>query len=170
MTRKQQIYMMALWTRACAAQGWPANNRALRLTAISHALGRQVSSASEIRTNAEFDRVKRHLQEAADDLAAAMETETEGRARRLRWRIRAQVDRLAQIWGDTRAAHAYLHKLLNDKFNAGRQRENWLRLEDLTAEPIADLEGLLHPSQLEQLLMTLTARASRASASAPAPE
>ena len=88
----------------------------------------------------------------------------------LRWRIRAQVDRLAQIWGDTRAAHAYLHKLLNDKFNAGRQRENWLRWEDLTAEPIADLEGLLHPSQLDQLLMTLTARASRASASAPAPE
>ena len=40
MTRKQQIYMMALWTRARRARQ-PANNRALRLTAISHALGRQ---------------------------------------------------------------------------------------------------------------------------------
>jgi hypothetical protein len=159
MTPKQRIHLMRdLWPAACAAQGWAPNNRALRLTALSHALGRAVTSANEIATNDDFDRVKRYLRMAADDVGAAMERESDGRARRVRERVRAAVRELEAVLGDAGRAAQYVAEIIAAKFNhAHAPAISTLTVEDLTAEPIYDA-GREHPSQLDQLLMTLTAR------------
>lgn len=59
MTPNQRIHLMAeLWPAAAAALGCSPNDRERRLEEISRALGRVVDSASDIKTNADFDKVK----------------------------------------------------------------------------------------------------------------
>lgn len=159
MTRKQRIHLMRdLWPGACRWQGWPPNDRARRLAEIGRALGRPVASSNEVRTNDDFDRVKKHLLTLALDVAAAAEDEHAGRARRLRRRIGEVI---ARIEDSRRAvtpdfdAGAFVQAIIADKFDHGRRREG-LRLEELTAAPLVDAQGREHPSQLDQLLMTLT--------------
>lgn len=62
MTTKQRIHLLAeLWPAAAAVLGCSPNDRERRLEEISKALGRPVDSASEIKTNKDFDDVKKHL-------------------------------------------------------------------------------------------------------------
>lgn len=62
MTRNQRIHLMSdLWPAAAAVLGCSADDRERRLAEISQALGRPVDSASDIKSNKDFDAVKGHL-------------------------------------------------------------------------------------------------------------
>jgi hypothetical protein len=159
MTAAQRIHLMAeLWPRACAAQGWRAGDRELRLRVLGEAVGRTLASASELDSTGDFDAVKAHLGFLAADLAATKETlaPEEGRARRLRAVIRRQLHELAGFGGDPQAL---LVRILADKFAHGAC-DLAPALEDLTAAPTfrTDLrtgrarEGA---SQLDQVVFTL---------------
>lgn len=130
MTPKQRIHLMAeLWPAAAAALGCPANVRERRIEEIGRALGRPVVSASEIKTNRDFDLVKGHL------LALAQPANLNAQVRQ------ENMPRTRLIVGiRKRASEAYIAAICRDKFGTGA----W---EDLS-EP-----------QLEQLRDTLAARA-----------
>jgi len=154
MTAAQRVYLMAdIYPRACRCQGWDAKDRALRLRVLGQAVGREITSASELDSTADFDRVKAHLGMLADNLAATVETDRPelGRARRLRSVIRRQL-------ADLRAFHpdpaALLAGLVRDKFGTG-----WT-LDELTSEPriVTDRrtgQSRESASQLDQVIYTV---------------
>jgi hypothetical protein len=151
MTDRQRIFLMAdLWPRACQTQGWSPNDRTARLREIGLALGRQIESANEIGTTQDFDRVKRHLQTLALNLRAAGETDADGRARRLRNKVIGYLAQIAPLIGQLEAER-YVEAIIADKFNHGQPGRS---LHDLSAVP----QGK-HPSELDQLVITISARA-----------
>ncbi len=150
MTPKQRIsFFRDRWPATCKAQGWPEQDRGLRLRIISQALGRQVLSLNALDNTGDVDRVFAHLGMLCDNLAATMETEQPeiSAARRLRWKIGQLA---AQLGGD-----AYALAIARDKFHVAA---GITTVDDLDA------------GQLRQLLITLSARArSRSRRAEPVP-
>ena len=75
MTSRQRIHLMAnLWPAACAAQGWAEGDRDRRLQVLSEAVGRPITSASDLDARSDYDKVAAHLNLLAkpDDFNAAM--------------------------------------------------------------------------------------------------
>ena len=130
MTPKQRVHLMAeLWPAAAAALGCSKEDRERRLTEISRALGRPVDSASDIKTNRDFDQVKAHL------LALSQPANLDAQVRQ------ATMPRTRLIVGiRQRGEEAYIASISRDKFGT-------VAWEDLS-------EG-----QLIQLRDTLAARA-----------
>jgi len=139
MTRNQRIHLMRdLWPAACRAQGWAPNDRVRRIALCGLALGRKLTTTSEINSTDEFDRVKAHLLLAAERIEGAQEVDHPelGDARRWRFVLERMLKCLAVYCGDV---EAYLRPILADQFG-GRHPE------------------LLKAAELERLLMTVTAR------------
>lgn len=153
MTQKQRVTLfidipkrrhVSLWTKACNAQGWNKDDRDLRIQKISEALGRQVSSSTDLVDNKDIDRVFAFLRACMDNLKAAQELSHPemGDARRLRWKVEEVKSELAAFVGHV---PAYVSAIIKDKFNLGRAaRVGILTEDDLSAD------------QLRQLLITLT--------------
>ena len=145
--------MADLWPTACRCQGWDAKDRELRLRVFGEAVGRMLTSASELNSTADFDRVKAHLGMLADNLVATVETDHPelGRARRLRAVIRRHLAELREFHPNP---EAMLAGIVQDKFGSG-----WT-LDELTAGPqIVTDRRTGQPretaSQLDQVLFTL---------------
>lgn len=159
MNKAQRIHLMSeLWPRACTAQGWAAGDRGLRLQVLSEAVGRPITSATELNFTKDYDAVKAHLGFLADDLDATGETlaPEAGRARRLRAVIRRQLGELAEFGGDP---PALLAGILADKFAHG-SLSLAPTLEDLTAVPKFRTDPRTGraregASQLDQVMFTL---------------
>lgn len=174
MTNSQRIALQAdWWPRACRAQGWNADDRALRLRVCAWAVSlgnpsqlellaaidsdrqpaRWLESTNDLDNGTDIDRVKACLGLLADNLRATGEVGRPeiGRARRLRDVIRDQIKCLGLYLPRPRA---YVAEIINDKFNRAR-RVDALTIRDLTADPIILRDGREIPSQLDQLVMTL---------------
>lgn len=166
MTKAQRITLMAdWWPAACRAQGWQPGDREQRLAVLAQAVGRPLTSASDLNSTSDVDRVRVHLQTLADNVSAAMEQEHEGPARRQRVALDEILRCLALYHPDP---EGYVREVIRDKFARGR-RDRPARdlhaplptMDDLSTQPrlwtnprtgqVVELA-----SELEQLLMTIT--------------
>lgn len=167
MTTDQRKSLMAkLWPAACRAQGWKASDRGLRLRVLGEALGHPISTANAIQTEPEFDTVKAHLLKLAYNLQGAMESGHPeiGRARRLRTKI-IELVRCLNLYTD---GEAYAREIIRDgthragcDVTAFDQVPLDRLLEELEAKPRWRKKGdkwIERPSQLDQMLMTLSGR------------
>lgn len=182
MTQKQRYtllidspkrYHTSLWTLACNANNWPKNDRAFRLQKISEAVGRVITSTSELNHTGDIDRVFDFLRSAADDLKAThavANPELEiGRARRLVFKIREVESELAAYPAHepmgAEGVRRLVQKLCADIGNKGRRRRVEITdVEDLSAKWIEFTRNGKRrriPSQLDQLLVTLTRMLSK---------
>ena len=156
MNVKQRNYLMIdLWPMACRTQHWKVSDRELRLRVLGEAIGRPIKSANDLNGTNDFDRVKAHLKALADSVQGAIEVDNPemGKARRLRERISEVMRCIALYVADP---DGYLREVIKDGMHGGRRHE-CPALEDLDARP--RFRGSREmPSQLEQLLMTLSAR------------
>jgi len=136
--------LLGWWPAACQAQHWNPQDRDLRLQTVSRAVGRPVSSMSELDNSRDIDQVKAYLKYLTDDLSGTIEVGNPepGERRRLLWLIRRHSGTLALPGA---AAESYALALARDEFH-------------LTAG-LATLEDL-PTSDLHQLMMTLCARLS----------
>jgi hypothetical protein len=155
--------MIELWPKACRAMGWKQSDRELRLATLSEAVGRQLVSANEIGAHDEFSRVVDHLGKLAGELPAAIR---DGRDElterdRLIFVIDEQRKQLALYLPEGSSAEAYIQQVIRDKFNRGRRTER-RQVEDLSNDPRTPVLVRGHlwepPSELKQLVMTLSAR------------
>jgi hypothetical protein len=161
----------SLWTRACRAQGWNRNDREFRLQKLSEALGRQISSTSELNNTDDVTRVFTWLRAKADNLQAAVAMEEPGFERKpqLVYKIREAESELAAFpFNDPMGADGVrrlVQKLCADIAAKGRSRRvEVVDVEDLSAAPITftrDGHYRKIPSQLDQLLVTLTRMLSK---------
>ena len=141
MTKPQRIHFFAqLWPDACAAQGWPENNRDFRLDKLTEWLGRKIETIAQLNNTRDFDDLKAHAKAAARpaDIEPQIKAINQPRRRKI-WKIRHLVPK------------AYLDTLLARRF-AGKQPE------DMT------------DSELHQLLCTVDARANKLRRRARQPE
>jgi hypothetical protein len=149
------------WPAACRAQGWNDKDRALRIEVFSRILGRPIASASEIDERGDYDVIKRELGTLADSLDAAMDSDAEAAARRLRAKIRGELmPCLALYTGGMDGAERYVATLIRGVVHRGRGGEQ-RGLDDLSAEPrFRTVNGAAReiPSELDQLVMTISAR------------
>lgn len=156
MTAPQRIHLMAeLWPRACQAQQWDRNDRALRLQILSAAVGRPLQSANDLDRTGDFDAVKRHLLTLADNIKAAAEQDHEGEARRTMHHVRQLLGELEELVAEP---GAYVMALIRD-ITRGRYGVNGI--EDLGTGPRSEDGGRrtdLKISELEQFRITLNAR------------
>lgn len=140
MTSKQRMsILLHRWPAACRTQKWNPNDRPLRLRVISEAVGREISSMSELNNDTDIDRVYAHLGQLSDDLRRTAETipgNDSGYRRRLLWLIRKHARTLG--------GEPYVVALARDRFHLAA---GFSSLEDLSTD------------QLHQLMMTLNARA-----------
>lgn len=156
---------VSLWTRACRANNWDKNDRALRLEILSKAVGRPIASTSELNSTDDTDRVFAFLKSAADDLTATrdMDDPDAGRKRRLVHKIREVEAALVNYPIDqpmgAEGVRRLVRSLCADIGNKGRSvRVEIKDVEDLSAKPITFTRaGKFRkiPSQLDQLLVTL---------------
>lgn len=150
MTGKQRTYMMAeLWPSVCRAQGWNVRDDAKRHELYIAALGKAKRFSAF--TESDFSMVKARMQTLAGNLAGAIE---DGRPelnlkRQLLWKIRKEYRPCLALYVD--APDTYIQSVIRDKFGAVRGIKG---LDDLSAQP----DGPDFPSELEQLIMTLSAR------------
>lgn len=178
MTKSQRFTLMidtkrsvSLWTLACQAQGWNKNDRDFRLQMISRAVGRPISSTSELNNTDDVTAVFTFLKAKANNLDAAVAMEKQGYERRpqLLYKIKETEAELAGFpfddpMGPDRV-RLLVQKLCADIGNKGKSRRVEITdVEDLSAEPIqftrAGKERKI-PSQLDQLLITLTRMLSK---------
>lgn len=162
MTSAQRIYLMAtLWPEACKAQRWRPNDRARRMEVLSGILKRRIESANDIRSNEDFDRVKRELRTLANDVRGPMDNVAEAEGRRYLGIIRKELmPCLALYCGGMAGARGYVHKLIQDKFNQGRKVET-LEMDDLSPHPQVRMvrgQPVEGASEIQQLLYTLNSR------------
>ena len=175
MTRAQNYLLLvdgrtpSLWTRACRAQGWDRNDREFRLAKISEIIGRAISSCAKITSNKEVDRLFAALRAMDDNLEAVRELDAPemGDARRLIFKIReieSQLLPLPGFDGEEWKLRKFVQSLCADIAAAGAAPAvQKVDVEDLSAAPILlrrDGRDRRLPSQLHQLLVTLTARLS----------
>lgn len=161
----------SLWTQACVANAWPRNDREFRLQKLSGALGRQLTSTSDLINNADIDQVFDFLRAAADDIdaARAVDHPAMGRARRLVFKVREVESCLAGYPArdpmGVEGVRRLVRSLCADIANKGKSvRVEIMDVEDLSAEPIQftrDGKPRKIPSQLDQLLITLTRMLSK---------
>jgi hypothetical protein len=136
MTKNQLITLMRLWwPAACRGQGWNPADRELRLKVISEAVKRPVTSANDLDSRGDVDRVKAHLRQLAspDSLQAAIDQENAaeaGERRRLLFKVQ-------------RFPADYVNKITWDRFHCAYPDE-------------------LTTPQLRQLATTLTERSRAA--------
>ena len=126
------------WPAACETQRWDRNDRSLRLETVSQAVGRPISTMSDLDNAADIDQVKAHLKALTDDLDGASESGNPdpGARRRYLWLIHRH--------GRALSPHGeYVLAVARDKFHIA---EGFSVIEDLTTE------------QLRQLMMTLWSR------------
>ncbi len=177
MTQKQRISLQAdWWPAACRSQGWNPKDRDLRmrvcawavslenpsqlelLNAINSELApsRPLVSTNDLDNGKDVDRVKACLGMLADDTKAADEVGRPelGSARRKRDVIRDLVKCVGVYHERPRA---YLASIIDDKFNSWRKYGPKLTIRDLTDELIIIKGGREIPSQLDQLIYTLSA-------------
>jgi hypothetical protein len=144
MTKKQCIAIMAdWWPAACRAQRWERDDRSLRLETVSQAVGRPISTMSDLDNAADIDQVKAYLRYLTDDLDGAFEAGNPdpGERRRLLWLIQRHSSALAV--GNGQSAMSYAISLARDKFTITAGLST---IDDLTTE------------HLHQLMMTLWSR------------
>jgi hypothetical protein len=158
-----------LWWKACVAQQWDYEDRDLRLHALSEAVGRQITSASQLNRKGDFDAVKRHLGTLADNVRAAMDTREAGEARRTMHLVRELLAELEELHPEP---GTYVRTLLQG-IHRGRRVEIG-GIEDLGTAPRLECNscradghgrsrscpgyGREHKSELEQFHITLNAR------------
>ena len=153
------------WPKVCRVHGWSVKDRNLRLWICSEAVGRQISSMTELNNGSDIDKVFAHLGRLAEAVARTVETlptaavdlpagdgvvhkpDTAGERRRILWLIR---DHAEDLGGD-----GYALRLARDKFGV---TVGLNRVEDLPIE------------KLHQLMITLSARRHRKAQSESAPE
>lgn len=177
MTNNQRIALQAeWWPKACAAQGWKTGNRELRLRVCMWAVSldnptqlellaainsdrtpaRWLASTNDLDNKADVDRVKACLLMLADDLEKTHEVGKPfiGSARRKRDIIRSLIKCIGVYHPRPRA---YVAEIVNDKFNSWRRHGTPLTIKDLTDDPIILKAGREIPSQLDQLIYTISA-------------
>lgn len=155
MTPSQRISLHAeWWPAACAAQHWDPRDRAMKLRTLGQAVGREITSSSQLNKRDDIDRVKSYLLALADDVDAAGELDHPelGRARRLRVAILEEVNRV----GDH-----YARAIIADKCaRAGIEHASFDILP--MAAILASLDAIPFPngapSLLDQLIITLKCR------------
>ena len=140
MTTKQRLsILLNRWPAACQVQGWNKDDRSLRLSVISQAIGREIASMNELNNDTDIDRVYAHLGTLVDKIDSAVELTPAGAEygyrRRLFWLIRRDARPLG--------GEPYILQLARDKFHI---TAGLTTLEDLATD------------QLHQLMMTLHAR------------
>lgn len=162
LSASQVTLFWRLWAAAVRAQGWgglPKAEIELRRKAMLRECG--FESLTAVDKTSGFDQVKRRLLELQDSVAAAMETDADAEARRLRAVIRQDLlPCLALYVGD---AQAYLRAVMEDKTGWGKtdRPTRALELDDLSNDPVvrvqdgAEVQG---DSPLRQCLLTLTSR------------
>jgi len=176
MTRAQNFLLLvdsaprnhiSLWSAACQSQGWDRTDRKFRVEQISKIIGREIESCSEITSNKEIDRLFAALRALTDNLAAAQELDAPemGDARRLVFRIRKVESQLLPrpgFDGESWKVRKFVQSLCADIAARGISPSvQTVDVEDLSAAPILfrkDGRERRLPSQLHQLLVTLTAR------------
>jgi len=131
MTANQRVHLMAeLWPAAARVIGCSAQDRDRRLEEISLALGRPVNSASDIKTNEDFDKVKARM------LALSQPANVDAQLKQLDQSHKRLVYAIKGL-----AAPAYIVAIARGKFHT----EDWESLNE---------------HQLTQLRNTLAARMS----------
>jgi hypothetical protein len=159
MTDSQRIYLMAdLWPRACKTQRWNKGDRALRLRVFSEALGRGLTSASEINATSDFDHIKAHLLMLADNVQGTIETDHPeiGDRRRLLWKYQHVQRPCLGVYVED--VDAYVRQILRERF---KLFEGISTVEDLSPDPRLVFTGgrqIEKPSPLLMLITTLDAR------------
>lgn len=160
MTKGQRITLMSdWWPAACRAQGWDKNDRDLRLRVLSEAVKRPIKSASDLDTREDIDAVKAYLGALTDNLDAAREVDdpTIGKARRLRSLILNQIVPCLSLYEPN--PMGYVQTVITGlaRWNTTDYPTRPPTLDDLDAKPIIS-ERRQSPSQLDQAVMTLSAR------------
>ena len=154
-----RIGHVSRWTLACRAQGRNRNDRELRLRTISQAVGRWISSMTELNSTTDIDAVYAHLGMLADNVALTAETlpaenmtvaagrghqitkaATAGGRRRILWNIRQYA---APLGGDP-----YIRQLV--KCNS-RLVQDWSTLEDISTPKLHQLMTTLARCQSRKL-------------------
>lgn len=152
MTRAQHAHYFELWANACAYQGWDRlstkDREAKRKEIMADVFGGP-KSAKDVNKDKEFGAIKARFLMLAGNVQGGVE---DGKAkfdnkRRLLWVIE-QKKKLIALYQDH--PDEYLHTVLRERF----KRFNGLNsIDDLSAERTNE-----KPSQLEQLIFTLSAR------------
>jgi hypothetical protein len=161
----------SLWTAACRVNNWPRNDREFRLQKLSGAVGRELTSTSQLNNTNDIDHVFTFLRAAADNLDAAREQDNPdmGRARRLVLKVREVESELAGFPAHdpmgVDGVRRLVRSLCADIANKGRSPRVEIKdVEDLSAEPIEFTRNgkpRKIPSQLDQLLITLNRMLSK---------
>jgi hypothetical protein len=124
------------WPGACTAMLWDSTDRALRLRVLSQAVGRPLTSASDLKSQTDWDHVKSHLLALSQPANVNDQVRIANQPRtRLLYAIR-----------NSGFARLYIMSICEDRFGLGRS----------TAEEPWENLSLV---QLEQLRNTLTHRA-----------
>lgn len=170
LSKAQVTLFWRLWGQVCRYQGWTVE---LGLTRAEIEQRRKslladcgFNSLTRVDRSAGFGRVKAALMTLCDNLDGAIEADNPSldEARRLRhvitWELMPQLARLPELACAEDGVIGYVERICQDKFSLPRDWQ--LDLDDLDARPIirARADGSLQesPSQLHQLLITLTAR------------
>jgi hypothetical protein len=177
MTSNQRIALNAeWWPTACRAQGWKTSDRDRRLRVCAWAVSlkdptqldllnainsdrepaRILESTNDLDSKEDIDRVKACLLMLADDVEKTKEVGKPliGSARRKRDVLRDLIKCIGVYHPRPRA---YVAEIINDKFNAWRKYGEPLTIRDLTDDPVFLKDGREIPSQLDQLLYTVSA-------------
>lgn len=170
LSKAQVTLFWRLWGQACRCQGW-TTERGLSRAEIDQRRKSLLAdcgfdSLTAVDKTAGFGRVKAALMTLCDRLDGAIEADHPeiDEARRLRhvitWDLMPRLARLPEFVASEDGVMGYVERICRDKFGLS---EDWqLDLDDLDARPIIRTrpDGSLQesPSQLFQLLITLTAR------------
>lgn len=177
MTANQRVALNAeWWPAACRSQGWKPSDRDLRLRVCAWAVSlenptqlellnainsdqqpkRLVESANDLDSREDIDRVKACMLMLADDVAKTQEVGKPkiGSARRKRDALRDLIKCIGVYHPRPRA---YVAEIINDKFNSWRKYGAPITIRDLTDDPVFLRDGREIPSQLDQLLYTVSA-------------
>lgn len=155
MTGSQRAYLMAkpcrrypnggLWWMACQFQGWSFDDRNLRIAQLSEAVGRRITSATELNQTGDFDAVIRHLGTQAGSVKRAAETDHEGEARRTMNNVRQLLAELEELHPDPAEVVAELLRTIT------RARYGVTGIEDLSITPKIWTKGGKTHEQLPEL-------------------
>lgn len=155
-TTAQRFKILQLWGKVCAARGWKASDRALRLTTLGGFLGRELSSTDAIERLAECTKVMAELEALlGTSVRAGLEATDPARNRKRNWRWlieRELLPCLALYPLDApmaaTGARAYLGTVLTSK-------TRWRKTDRPESDPtLADFDE----RTVQQIFWTLSAR------------
>lgn len=164
-TAPQRLTILKLWGSVCKDRGWKTSDRELRLRTFSELVGRPLASTDEVERLDECTKLMNELKAMLGvSIKAGLEATdpTLNQARVLRNRILTDLVPCLELYLDD--VRGYVTKIIQDK-NRWTKTDRptcELTVMDLTAKPIIreTRSGGLYesPSQLHQVLFTLTAR------------